>query len=851
MFHLRRPPAVPAGGRVPLSSVLRAAVVIAFVHGVRMHAAPSIFQPITTFPSGGIAQYSAVADVNHDGKLDVVVSNQNGVIAVVLGNGDGTFQPPTTIAALPAGAYPIVSADMNRDGIPDVVVLETANASVLIYAGRGDGSFGAPRTVFVGNSPTFMVAGDLNGDQTPDLIFNATVANTVQWPPYGFTYLLGDGNGGFKAPVTLISSYGTGRSVLTAGDVNNDGHLDVITCDGAGNAQVFLGDGRGSFTELSPFMDGLGGMGGESQLLLADLYGNGKLDLVVGNFGSQGYPGPLMVLKGNGDGTFGASVSLKAGFFPTYVAAADMNGDGRQDLMVANTVSSSITVLINHGGGSFTAAANNYATAFLESNLSRDAVGLLGVGDFNGDGKPDVEVASISGVDVLLNLGRGVLQAPGSVEVGLLTAQMFPADLNGDGHPDLALATLGPQGVYGGIDILAGHGDGTLTVTPYSFPGDLFIGNLVGGDFNGDGKIGVAAFGYGSGGMLQTYNMGNFTSTPGPTVTMPNPPTYVCAGDFNGDGYSDYAALDGNEVNIYLNLHDGTYSGPMTFQAGANPWFILSRDLNHDGNPDLVVVNHDSNDVSILLGKGDGTFAAAVSYPAGTNPTVVTTGDFNRDGKIDLAVGDNAKTIAVLNGNGDGTFGTAAVIPVPAPVSYLAQGDFRGDGKEDLVAVSTDFTGATVPQAVFLLAGDGTGKFDSPVSIAAGANPFWVAIADYNGDGAPDLVVSDYFSSALVLLLNQRGTRIGLSASTASAKTGQAVAFTASLSASVPGAGVPDGTVAFKEGSKAIGIAKLVNGKATFSTAGLASGVHTIRASYWESASFNPHVSQAVTVTVN
>jgi Bacterial Ig-like domain (group 3)/FG-GAP-like repeat len=851
MFHLRRPPAVVAGGRVSLSSVLRAAGFIALVQGVWMYAAPSIFQPISTFPSGGIAQFSAVNDVNQDGKLDVVVSNQNGVIAVVLGNGDGTFQAPRTIAALPAGTYPIVSADVNRDGIPDVVVLKTATASVAIYQGRGDGSFAGPRTVVVGNSPTFMVTADLNGDQTPDLIFNATVANTVQWPPNGFTYLLGDGNGGFNAPVTVMSSYGTGRSVLTAGDVNNDGHQDVITCDGAGNAQVFLGDGHGAFSELSPFPDGVGPMGGESQLLLADLYGNGKLDLVVGNFGSQGYTGPLMVLEGNGDGTFGGSVSLKAGFFPTYVASADMNGDGRQDLLVANTVSSSVTVLINHGGGNFTSAADNYATAFLESNLSLDAVGLLGVGDFNNDGKPDVEVASINGLNVLMNLGSGILHAPESAEVGQLTAQIFPADLNGDGRPDLAVATLGPQGIYGGISILAGHGDGTLTVTPFAFQGDLFIGNLVGGDFNGDGKIGVAAFGYGSGGMLQSYNMGNFSSMPGPTVAMPNPPTYVCAGDFNRDGYSDYAALDGNEVNIYLNLHDGTYSGPFTYQAGAAPWFILARDLNHDGKSDLVVVNHDSNDVSVLLGKGDGTFAAGVSYPAGTNPTVVTTGDFNRDGKIDLAVGDNAKTIAVLNGNGDGTFGTAYVFPVPVPVSYLAQGDFRGNGKEDLVAVSTDFTGATIPQNVFLLLGDGAGKFDAPVSIAAGANPYWVAIADYNGDGTPDLVVSDYFSSALVLLLNQRGTRIALTASSASASAGQTVTFTASLGASVPGAGVVDGTVAFKDGSKAIGIAKLVNGKATFSTAGLGPGAHAIRASYWESASFNPHVSQAVTVTVN
>jgi len=850
MSSLRRPPAYGAGGRVVLSPVCAMAF-LALFQVASIHAAPSIFQPVSTFPSGGIAQYTAVSDVNHDGKLDVMVSNQNGVITVVLGNGDGSFQSPKPIATLAAGFYPILSADVNRDGNPDLVVLQTAKASVLVYLGKGDGTFDAPRTVFVGNSPTFMVAGDLDGDQNTDLVFNATVANTNLYPPNGFTYLRGDGNGGFKSPVTIMSSYGTGKGVLITGDVNNDGHLDVITCDGVGNAQVFLGNGRGSFTELAPFEDGAGGMGGESQLLLADLYGHGKLDLVVGNFGGEGYPGPLVILEGNGDGTFGNNVYVNAGFFPTYVSAADMNGDGRADLIVANTVSNSLSVLINHGAGRFTSAVNNYATAFLESNLNLDAVGLLGVGDFNNDGRPDVEVASVSGIDVLMNLGGGVLHAPASVEIGQLTAQMFPADLNGDGHKDLAVATLGPNGIYGGIDVLAGHGNGTLTMTPYAFPGDVFIGNLMLGDFNGDGKIGVAAFGVGSGGILQTYNLGNFTSTDGPMLEIPNQPYYACAGDFNRDGYSDYAVLDGNEVDIYLNRHDGTYSGPVTFQTGANPWFILTRDLNHDGKLDLITANHDSNDVSILLGKGDGTFAAAVNYPAGTNPTVVTTGDFNRDGRIDIAVGDYAKTVAVLTGKGDGTFGAPAKFSVTGPVTYLAQGDFRGTGIEDLVAVSTDFTGATMPEDVFLLLGDGDGKFDAPVSIAAGADPYWVAIADYNGDGAPDLVVSDYFSSGLVLLLNQRGTHIALSASAPTAKAGQSVTFTATLNASVPGASEPDGTVAFKEGSRRLGIAKLKNGKAVFATAGLAVGTHAIRASYWGTASFNPHVSQAVSVTIN
>jgi hypothetical protein len=333
-------------------------------------------------------------------------------------------------------------------------------------------------------------------------------------------------------------------------------------------------------------------------------------------------------------------------------------------------------------------------------------------------------------------------------------------------------------------------------------------------------------------------------------LEMPSQPHYACAGDFNRDGYSDYAVLDGNEVNIYLNKHDGTYSGPVSYQLGVNPWFIMTRDVNHDGKLDLIAANHDSNDVSVLLGKSDGTFAAAVNYPAGTNPAVVTTGDFNRDGKIDIAVGDNSKKVAILLGRGDGTFGAPSMYSVPGPVTYLAQGDFRGTGIEDLVAVSTDFTGATIPENVFLLLGDGDGRFASPISIPAGANPYWATIADFNGDGAPDLVVSDYFSSGLVLLLNQRGTHIALTSSAGSARSGQSVVLTATLRASVPGSSAPTGTVAFRDGAKTIGVVRLDKGKATLATSSLANGVHAIRASYWGTGSFNPHVSQPVTVTV-
>ena len=134
-----------------------------------------------------------------------------------------------------------------------------------------------------------------------------------------------------------------------------------------------------------------------------------------------------------------------------------------------------------------------------------------------------------------------------------------------------------------------------------------------------------------------------------------------------------------------------------------------------------------------------------------------------------------------------------------------------------------------------------------PVAYGAGANPYWLSTGDFNGDGAQDDAVSDSFSSALTLLLNQGGTRIALKSSSALVKIGQPVIFTVTLCASVPG----PGTVAFKDGSKTIGTAPFLNGKAALATTHLSQGTHTIPASYSGDASFNPHNSTPTTVKVN
>jgi len=325
--------------------------------GVLLGNGDGTFQSVVIYGSGGIAAHAiSVADLNGDGKPDIVVANQcadetcsgETPIGVLLGNGDGTFQNAATYDAGGFTGISVAIADVNGDGIPDLLAAnefisysDCSNGVIGVLLGNGDGTFQPAVTYSSGGYGLQSVTvADVNGDGRPDLV----VAN-FSGPAVGV--LLGNGDGTFQPVVTYESGGSTPHAVAVA-DVNGDGKPDLLVtnqcCEigtGNGTVGVLLGNGDGTFQSAITY--GAGGVGSYSTAV-ADLNGDGVLDLVVAsescnkkNKKECGRNGAVGVLLGNGDGTFQPAVAFGSGGSVAWsVAVADVNGDGKLDVAVAN-----------------------------------------------------------------------------------------------------------------------------------------------------------------------------------------------------------------------------------------------------------------------------------------------------------------------------------------------------------------------------------------------------------------------------------------------------------------------------------------------------------------------------------
>ena len=285
----------------------------------------------------GSSPYSVTtADVNGDGKADLIVANRNsGSVSVLTNKGDGTFNAKVDYTA-GSWLYSVTSADVNGDGKADLITANYGSDSVSVLTNRGDGTFNAKIDYTAGSRPSSVTTADVNGDGKADLIVANRFSDSVPYNSYSVSVLTNRGDGTFNTKVDY--TVGDSPYSVTTADVNGDGKADLIVANGASNTvSVLTNRGDGTFNAKVDYTVG----SSPYSVTTADVNGDGKADLIAANFCSDS----VSVLTNKGDGTFNSKVDYTTGHFPWSVTTADVNGDGKADLITANYTSASVSVL--------------------------------------------------------------------------------------------------------------------------------------------------------------------------------------------------------------------------------------------------------------------------------------------------------------------------------------------------------------------------------------------------------------------------------------------------------------------------------------------------------------------------
>jgi len=566
---------------------------------------------------------------------------------------------------------PVQVGDTNGDGILDVIADGMGFITVLF--GNGNGTFRTgPSTktlLFSSYGPNAFAAEDLNGDGIVDLV----LAGSEEFGPGGILVCFGKGDGTFTSG-TFYQAGSDSPLGLVIGDFNDDGVADVAAIGGEG-VWLFRGQGGGLF---NPGMLAASLQYGARTVAAGDLNGDKKLDLVVVNSNGPGF----VVLFGNGNGTFQSPVTFAQPASAASVTVGSLTKGGSLGIVV--TSPAGLYLYFGNGAGKF------YGPYVKDLNEASPIGGSILIGDVNGDGIPDIVT---SGVSVLFGEGGGAFTKP---YVYTISGGLGPYNALG-----LALADLANSGQ---TDIITGGNDISVLLNL----GKGYLEEAIWTNVTGGAGCGVAA-------------------------------------DFNGDGTPDLAVNTPTGVSILLGT--GKYLTPFTVGTSitqASAGCLFTGDINGDGKPDLLVPVNGT--VVAYLGNGNGTFTLQSTTPTPSGGYLALV-DFNHDGKLDFVTSGNL----IALGNGDGTFQNPTDIVASPPstgFSGIAVGDINKDGWPDLV-----LTNNGIPyNNVFVLLNNKQGGF-TQIPTNFGNLSFDPILADLNGDGNLDLFIQSTDDGSSMLYL--------------------------------------------------------------------------------------------------
>ncbi len=712
------------------------------------------------------------------------------------------------------GAWDTELADFNGDGLLDLAGSNRAEPPevwVSLASPSGDGTFGplafypaGPGTL--GNYVRGMAVDDFDEDGALDL----AVTTRDDFDPDYVAVLFGVGDGTFVPPTAGdIYVLDSEPYYLDTADINGDGIVDIVTHQDQDRLVVLLGEGAaglGDGTFAAPVLaSGVGNFRSPTVLELADLTGDGELDVLLDAFGT------ITIWPGDGTGDFGNPTRVGPASI-SRVQPHDLDHDGDLDLVATRGSPVTIVVLWSDGAGGFVTGA--------ESTLGLVAQELR-LADVSGDGIDDfvsTAPSSAGGLLVALGLGDaagplGLFSAPMTVPLGYFANRLHVHDVDGDARLDLIAGHLtGPGPHFSVVKGRASGGTGPTAFSPAAaFPLRGYRG-LRFGDFDRDGIADAVAggnldsvltFGQGRGGI----GNGALLSTGGAIVRGGQP----VAADLNADGLLDLA-VGGSLVEVRLGQGDGSFAPSEYYSPGSGTGSATHlADVNGDGGLDLVIGGHlsvrvmenvldagvptgtfaqgallslqyNTSDGSILVadvnndgavdilpltvvgmevhlndlnaGQPTGTFTwTGVRYRPGAGIRNGVAADFDDDGVLDVAlIDDNWAELSIYRGAGGGSFIGPTMHTLSSNAGFITAGDVDNDGVTDLLV---DDGGALRVMLGTSSGGLGDGGFAAPIMLSADVGPTWGALRDLNLDGRLDIVTLHLASTSVTVHTGQ------------------------------------------------------------------------------------------------
>lgn len=655
--------------------------------------------------------------------------------------------------------YATSAGDFDGDGNQDVV---TASYDKLyVYYGNGTGTFdAAPLTVYSYNSNTYVfpLAADFNSDGRSDIAFFRTNPQTSQ--PAIAVYF-GNADKTFKVPV--FSSPSPMPTDLKAADMDHDGKLDLIgPAQASGNNLIvtYKGDLSGGFAAADQANTGAAAV----SAIPVDIDSDGLNDLVYGT--SQ----DLRVIRNLGGGAYAAPLTIATVSFGfSSVRGADVNNDGKIDIIASQALTSTPIAAVRLGTGTFAFTTSPDIT--LNTN---ERATLTAIADLDLDGKKDLVFSSPNRTIIHRGAGDGTFAQQTVIADGG-GGDAFVSDVNGDGSPDIVanesieFAVVGS----GSFSVLMNYGDGTFisapTVTTLAGTKDVETAH-----FNTDTLPDMVIVNRGAGGgpgpiyvLIQGTAAGpsgsraNFTAAEivaeKTGLVDPGVDGYAAAtGDFNSDGRTDiivagHGAFGAADNALYLrNLGNNTFATSLMRFGTGDIYDASAADVNGDGKADMITTG--AGGVLVSFGVGNGTFLAPAAYLPTVASGRIVVADLDNDNDRDLAILNyNVNQIAILLNDGLGTFAAAAAVSPGSGLLDIACADMDRDGIKDIIAAGG--AGVTV------VPGTGGGAFGIGQTFPiTQVSALGVATGDWNQDGVPDVGVIAGRNTVVTLLNNGYGS---------------------------------------------------------------------------------------------